>query len=124
MRFRFKYFFEDQTKYLRDDLVPLVGRYREIMVFNYQEIHHLCELTPSYECHPVDFVVDSEISDELYEELQSSFDNDPVYRHCSGVDRIAMDCPPPPDRFDDTDGEEYLQDCLEYYRCNAGIFGS
>lgn len=117
---KFRYFKEDQTQYLREDIAKAVGRYQEILIFDSEKQFHCCELTPSYECHPVTFVTDNEITDEMYEELQSCFDSSPRYYHCHVADKVAKDCPPPPDRWEDDTDEEYLEDCLEYYQCNSG----
>lgn len=117
---KLRYFKEDQTQYLREDIAKAVGRYQEILLFDSEKQFHCCELTPSYECYPVSFVTDKEITDELYEELQLCFDSTPRYYHCHVADKVAKDCLRPLDRRGDEDDEEYLQDCLEYYQCNSG----
>lgn len=117
---KFKYFKWDYSDYIRADIISQAGRYQETFIYNSEEVTHCCELTPSYTCHPVGFDIDLPVSDGIYDDLMDGFTYDPIYFYCHVIDKIAKDCPPPPDRWEDDTDEEYLEDCLEYYRANCG----
>lgn len=117
---KLKTFKRDLTAYLDQETRKAVGRYWEIYVYNSEEVTHCCEITPSYECHPITFETENEIDDQMYDVLQYGMADDPIYVHCHTVDPVSRPAPAPPDQFFQEDDEEYLQECLEYYRANCG----
>ena len=114
-----KCFRRELSNYLREDLRIKAGRYFEVYIFEDSEVTHCCEITPSYEGWPVTFYTDNDLSEVDYDKLQEEFCLEPIYIHCAEVERSAtvLEYPFGHDQFETRD--EYLQEVIEYFRCNS-----
>jgi hypothetical protein len=113
------------------------GKIWTVYLYDYRRHTHLCELTPSYECHYVESYPDLHLDDdEEREELQDLLDearadgcSNVDYYHCTGIDhipypshrhRLVADYDTAP--CDDMTYEDALEETLEYVRCNGGLY--
>lgn len=112
----FKYFTNEITNFLNDDIVAKTGRVWEVYVFDEEVGHHLCSLEPAYECHPIHVITEHRVDDDLWGDLQ---DDEIRYFYCRGIKGRDF---PHPDRDPDDSDEEYLEQVLEYARANCGMF--
>jgi hypothetical protein len=112
------------------------GKIWTVYLYDYRRNVHVCELTPSYECHYIETYPEVRPDDdEEYEALQdlldeAQSDNGTVdYYHCRGIDKI----PYPSHRhrllrdysIEESEGltyDETLEEELEYVRCNGGLY--
>lgn len=69
-------FADDQTRYLRDDIKKIVGKFIVFYVYNPSIATHLCGFSRSYWCIPVGIYTENEIDDDLYYDLAN---NEPDY---------------------------------------------
>ena len=115
----FKYFTNEVTNFLNDDIVAKTGRVWEVYMFDEEVGHHLCDISPAYECHPVHLITEHRVDDDLEADLQP--DHEVAYFDCKYVERKSRDFTNPDREPDDSD-EEYLQQVLEYARANCGMF--
>lgn len=113
-----KYFTNEITNFLNDDIVTQTGRVWEVYIYDEEVGHHLCDIRPAYECHPVHVITENRVDDDLEADLLDC-DHDPRYFYCRGVKGRDF---PHPDRDPDDSDEEYLEQVLEYARANCGMF--
>lgn len=115
---RLKYFVREVTQYLGDGIFEKTGRVWTAYVYDEEVGHHLCDLSPSYECHPVTTFTEKRVDDDLHADLQ---EHEPAYFYCYSV-KEGRDIPSLPLRWDDQDDEEYLESALDWCRGNCGMF--
>jgi len=68
-------------------------------IFDANRVTNCCELLPSYELMPVYEAPDNESemtdqqADEWYDYMGLNLQDDTIYMHCNGIDKIAKDLP-------------------------------
>jgi len=74
----------DETYGLDDAIKAKTGRLLTLYVYDPELGVHCCEVTPSHELLPFEFVTENEIDDDLHSDLMAGMNEDPaVYMHCS-----------------------------------------
>lgn len=102
----------DETNSLREDLIPVCGRYFSLYLFDAEEHTYCCELTPSHWLVCIGFVTEKQIEDDLWCDLNTYVYGNSHYRHVSGSWLDAAE---------DIDGDfETLEEALEWCACNQG----
>lgn len=111
-----------------------------VYLYDSKRVTHACEVTPSYELHPIEtrgILRDEFDTDEIREELSTEIlrecDSDVKYYHCKDVEKMVKELSDKPFRYKDLGEEEIdeekieggykciLESTIEYYRCNSGI---
>jgi hypothetical protein len=108
----FKYFVREDTMAQQWK----IGRVFTTYLYDEETVHHLCDISPAYECHPITTFCENEVDDDLLAELQ---DYEVIYVYCRNVKGRDF---PNPDRDPDDSDEEYLEQVLEWARANCGRF--
>ena len=102
----------DETTFLREDLIPICGRYFSLYLFDADEHTYCCELTPSHWLECIGFVTENQIDDDLWGDLNIDIHDISHYRHARGSWLYAAK---------DLDGDfETFDDAVEWCVCNQG----
>jgi hypothetical protein len=122
----------DETEYWRSDIQKACKKIFGVYLYSPDEVTHCCELTPSYECHPMPSVAqhlpyNPEKREEMYDNLASGDANggDVSYFHCADIEKLPILDPaskklrPGVILYDTYDEEEFNWDDIEeQYICN------
>jgi len=82
----------DETYGLDEAVKAKTGRLLTLYVYDPELGVHCCEVTPSHELVPFEFVTENEIDDDLHGDLMVSMNEEPaVYMHCSVLQRLPDD---------------------------------
>lgn len=115
----------DESRYYRDDVLKLAGKVFQVYAYDANRVTHCCEITPSYELHPVATQAlncpESEADRETIDEMLCSAQHDAIYMQCRAVAGMS-------DKFrrayhviesqEDETYESQLESVLERIRCN------
>lgn len=112
-----KYFTREVTQYIGDDIVEKAGRVWIAYVYDEEVGHRHCEISLSYECHPVTTFTEHRVDDDLHASLQ---EDKPTYFYCYSVK--GHDVPYARFNPDEEEYEEWMEQALEYCRANCGMF--
>ena len=100
------------------------GGITDYCLYDANEITHCCEITPSYWIIPVHTETENFISDDGFSELLINNDHDPLYVHCSDVEKLPSEDQPELDFEYKTEEEkaERMEEIEELFHCNAPYF--
>lgn len=86
----------DETHCWDNGIVARAGRVFGVYLFDANRQVNCCEITPSYELHPVaDYpLIDLDRTDDraLEDELREAGPSDIIYIHCNNLDRMRAEC--------------------------------
>lgn len=115
----------DETRYWCKDVVQLAGKVFEVYAYDANRVTHCCEITQSYELHPVATQAlncpESKTLRENLDEMLRAAQQDPIYMHCRAVDVMSGKYRRAHHAFDrdlDYTYDEQLERVLEQIRCS------
>lgn len=118
----------DETAHWKEDMVKKCGKISTVYMFDKSVTTNCCELEPSYELTPLYYVTEKEVSDEVYEELLTVFNQTETeikYFHCRYIDKLeTVECKQSELEFESAKSEEYkehFEEMREYLNCNHQI---
>ncbi|VVE35447.1 hypothetical protein [Pandoraea terrigena] len=118
----------DETRYYSDDMRKLAGKVFQVYAYDANRVTHCCEITPSYELHPVATQAldcpESDAEREKIGEMERSAPQDVIYMHCRAVEVMS-------DKYRrahhvierdlDESHDKQLESVLEHIRCNPPL---
>lgn len=128
----------EETKYYPPEIQLRAGKVFQTYVYDASVGHHLCEITPSFELHPLNTTPLNHLEDEeqreaLHEVLdEANRGSDVRYWHCRAIERIPATHKKDfrvVERDPDEDYEQQFESQLDYLRGNvqlelpAGVHG-
>ncbi|MGF6603989.1 hypothetical protein P3T23_008744 [Paraburkholderia sp. GAS448] len=115
----------DETRYYSDDVLYLAGKVFQVYAYDANRVTHCCEVTPSYQLHPVATQAlncpESEEEREKIDEMLRSELQDVIYMHCRTVEVMSdkyRRAHHMIDRDLDETYDKQLESVLEHIRCN------
>lgn len=113
----------NETAYWNADVVEACGgAIFQAYLYDANRVVHCCELTPSYELHPLYACAVTVVDDKTHEILLSNQEHEVRYYHCRGIDRLPADHVYDAGEFlvDPYDGYDALiEQQIENYRANV-----
>ncbi len=112
----------DETHQWDKSIQEVCGTIKTVYMFESSVVTHCCELTPSYYLTPLYYVIENEVSDEVFDTVNDNLVNEePMYMHCRVVDELETIDSEQEFDFESSESEEYkeyFEEVREYLNCN------
>lgn len=112
----------DETRHWDRAIQNVCGTIKTVYMYDSSVVTHCCEITPSYHLTPLYYVIENEVSDEVWEMVNENLVNEePKYMHCHVVDELESIASEQELDFEDSESEEYkdhFEEVREYLNGN------
>ena len=112
----------DETRHWTEELQKVCGTIKTVYMYESSVVTRLCEPTPSYYLTPLYYVIENEVSDEVWEKVNENLvHEEPKYMHCRVVDDLESISSEQELEFESSESEEYnshFEEVREYLNGN------
>ena len=112
----------DETRHWDEAIQKACGTIKTVYMYDSSVQTRCCEVTPSYYLTPLYYVIENEVSDEVYEMVNENLANEePIYMHCGVVDGLESVSTKNNFEFESSEDEEYkeqFEEVREYLNGN------
>lgn len=112
----------DETRHWDKEIQDLCGTIKTVYMYDSSVQTRCCEITPSYYLTPLYYVIENEVSDEVWDMVNDNLVNEePMYMHCHVVDELESVQTKNGFEFESSEDEEYrehFEEVREYLNGN------
>ena len=102
----------DETQHWTPDMKAKCGKISTVYLFDASVVTFPCSITPHYNLKPLYYITENEVSDEVYEELQNTFNTveteDRLFT-VADIDRMETVSVENNIEFTDSESDEYRE---------------
>ena len=104
----------DETRHWSKKLQKVCGTIKTVYMYDSSVQTYCAEITPSYELTPLYYVIENDVSDEVWEEVNNELANEQsIYMHCRVVDELESISTENGFDFESSEDEEYKENFEE-----------